>query len=89
MKGWQKEIHRENAQFTNCADVSMDRVCKGKFTEKRMFTKFTNCADVSMDGELAMGTLINGQSLAQTTFAPATNTKAQIQINLVTLFQYP
>ena len=51
MKGWQKEIHRENSQFTNCADVSMD-------------------------GELAMGTLINGRSLAQTTFAPATNTKA-------------
>ena len=32
-----------------------------------------------MDGELARGTLINGRSLAQTTFAPATNTKELLQ----------
>ena len=67
------QIHSE------CRCEHMDRGWEEEIHRKNLH-KFTNCADVSMDGELAMGTLINGRSLAQTTFAPATNTKALPQI---------
>ena len=42
-------IHRENAQFTNCADVSMDRSWQ-KEIHRRKLHKFSLSVDVSMDG---------------------------------------
>ena len=76
-KIWSADVRMDggkNYQYIFSSQIF--QIYRYKYGGKFWVHKFSPSVDVSMDGELARGTLINGRSLAQTTFAPATNTKA-------------